>query len=144
METYRLTRSIRNDAEGTVGIIENESRSFGLYTLELPWNGNIKGDSCIPTGTYTAYRSWYHKHNMEVYELRDVPDRSEILIHIGNYLRDTHGCILLGMSYDEKIPAVWSSRKAFNKFMAFNRGVDEFSLRITNAPDTSTDSTTGE
>jgi hypothetical protein len=51
----------------------------------------------------------------DLIELSDVPGRSEILIHPGNYPRDTQGCVLLGLGVDEKLPAVWQSRKAVTK-----------------------------
>jgi hypothetical protein len=33
--------------------------------------------------------------------VREVPDRSEILIHAGNYVSDTLGCILVGRQYTD-------------------------------------------
>lgn len=72
------------------------------YTLEEPWRNNAPADykgeteSCIPEGRYYCV-----PHNSEKYKnvwrLEGVPNRSAILIHAGNTLKDTEGCILVGM-----------------------------------------------
>jgi hypothetical protein len=82
---------------------------FFCYTLELPWVDNQKRKSCIPEGEYIcqAYSSEKHPN---VVELQNVPDRSKILIHAGNYPKDTLGCILVGNAYDEEKGVVWSSK----------------------------------
>ena len=107
-------------------------------TLELPWvdeNGDKISDkekSCINSGVYTCKRSWYNAHNYEVFELQNVPNRKEVLIHRGNWLKDTKGCILLGLIRGEKDnePCVYQSTEAFNRFMKHLEGLNEFELRI--------------
>lgn len=47
--------------------------------------------------------------------IQNVPDRSEIEIHIGNYLTDTDGCVLLGNYFNGAV--LMESRMAFDKFM---------------------------
>lgn len=76
---------------------------FKCLTLELPWEGNQRRVSCIPKGEY-----WVKFHTspkfgtcMKVYDkdqVSEVKSRSQILIHKGNYHRDTLGCILPGAS----------------------------------------------
>src|SRR5262245_24888923 len=102
-----------------------------LFTLEDDWKDNAPGKSCIPTGTYTLRRTIYHKHNLETFEVCDVPDRSRILIHPANTEEDVEGCIGVGMrrgwvtvAKDEDTGAanvekraVVDSRQAFRLFM---------------------------
>ena len=65
-------------------------------TMELPWKNNESNVSCIPEGEYALQQ--YHSVKFgSVLQVMDVPDRKYILIHHGNYNRDTHGCILLGL-----------------------------------------------
>lgn len=71
---------------------------FECYTLEpvMP----------VPVGVYDItlnvvspkfkFRSPYTKHKGKVPRLLNVPLHSGILIHIGNFVKDTAGCILVG------------------------------------------------
>jgi len=94
---YRMTRG----NQGTLGMLYYED--FRCYTLELPWKNNQRNISCIPSGTYNVKIRLSSKYG-QVYWVSDVPDRSFILIHSGNWAGDTskgykthvNGCILLG------------------------------------------------
>ncbi len=69
------------------------------YTLEPPWRGNERNKSCIPKGDYSysfMSRSASGKYK-NCYHIKDVPGRSEILIHTGNTPDHTLGCVLVGM-----------------------------------------------
>lgn len=68
---------------------------YDCFTLELPWKENKKNISRIPAGHYKAVVHDSPKFGMCLW-IQDVPDRSEILIHKGNYHKDTLGCILVG------------------------------------------------
>lgn len=66
-----------------------------FFTLEPAWKDNARQTSCIPTGEYplvfrTSARYARHLHVL------DVPGRDLILIHAGNYRKNTLGCILPG------------------------------------------------
>lgn len=105
-------------------------RTVGLgslhFTAELPWKGNKPNISCIPLGIYPCAVVHSAKFG-PVYQVRDVPGRSHILIHAGNYAGDvargfrthSHGCILPGMHWgwlgDQR--AVLASRTAVSEWM---------------------------
>ncbi len=78
----------------TLGIGEYEDFSF--CTLELPWRFNQKNKSCIPSGTYECVKIKDHYRFGKCIYIPDVPDRSEIFVHVGNFTRDIQGCILVG------------------------------------------------
>jgi hypothetical protein len=65
------------------------------YTVELPFVNNISCISSIPSGTYTAMLR-YDKSDKWRIELKDVPERSGIQIHVGNWPREIQGCVLVG------------------------------------------------
>ena len=107
---------------------------FQCYTLEPPWKMNARKVSCIPVGTYTARflpttkfprlhetEPWYHDH---LWELIDVPGRSEVKYHHGTSVKDTEGCFLVGQT--RATNAVYSSRAALkglhNALQAFEGG----------------------
>ena len=85
-------------------------------TLEKPWRDNKNFISCVPKGVYRVVR-----HNTEDYpntwRLLSVPNREGILIHIGNYSRETKGCILIGLQYNSKTSISKSTKalEALNK-----------------------------
>ncbi len=106
MRTAILIRTKTSDA-GTFGRLVTDRGTF-FSTGELPWRNNAKCRSSIPPGTYrctwrvsTKYRTCY--------ELENVPGRTAILIHVGNFCGDTtkgfesdvEGCILLGTEVGE-------------------------------------------
>lgn len=57
------------------------------------------GTSCIPLGQYTTRIKWSNKLG-RVFEVQEVPNRTNILVHIGNTTKDTYGCILPGRYRD--------------------------------------------
>jgi hypothetical protein len=80
------------------------------YTLELPWLWNQRNVSCIPNGRYFG-RLRYDKADAWRIQLIGVRGRSGIQIHIGNYPRDTQGCVLVGTSIASN--AVLGSKAAY-------------------------------
>ncbi|PKH88325.1 DUF5675 family protein [Colwellia sp. Bg11-28] len=68
---------------------------FMMHTLELPWNNNRSFISSIPPDTYEALLR-YDKNDKWRLELKGVPNRSGIQIHIGNWPSQIEGCVLVG------------------------------------------------
>lgn len=90
-----LTRIMRPDA--TFGVLSTED--FPLcVTLELPWNDNKSDISCIPAGIY-QYEQFLSPTKGNVWQIMNVPGRMDILIHEGNFLSNTEGCILVGSQF---------------------------------------------
>lgn len=123
MKTVYLIRTRTSD-QGTEGILTDGI--FTCKTLELPWRDNSTSISCIPSDEYEVEIRNSPKFG-EVYWVRNVPNRSYILIHSGNFAGDrskgykTHvyGCILLGKhhGYLGEQRAVLNSRITVRSFM---------------------------
>lgn len=85
-----------------------------------------KGVTAIPTGRYRvtlgvkspkySLRKQYDFCGGYVPRLINVPCYDGILIHIGNYPKDTEGCILVGKN--TKVGAVLESAKTFRELYA--------------------------
>lgn len=142
MKKLKLLRDFM-DERVTLGVLSDPDPNRPsvlppIYTLERPWRMNQRTISCIPPGTYIAKLDMYYggdgvggaKNDYPAYELQDVPDRSEIKIHIGNYVRNVVGCIAIGLVRDAEVPAVWNSAKAFSTFMDYMHGYPAFELEI--------------
>jgi uncharacterized protein DUF5675 len=123
--TIHRRPSTRN---GTFGILSIFGKPT-CVTCEEPWNNNIPNGSCIPVGTYHCIA-----HNgvrfTNVWELQNVSGRDAILIHSGNTINDTHGCILVGNAFGtlNGLPAITESLSTLNML----RGIlpNEFDLII--------------
>jgi hypothetical protein len=132
MKTLLLKRVVSGD-KGTYGTLVEGDIPICL-TLEDPWRGNMENVSCIPAGTYRCERVTSPKFG-DVFKVLDVPGRSHVLLHKGNTIEDTIGCILIGGSYGN-IEGTWGIRQSastFTEFMKRLEGVDEFTLCITEA-----------
>jgi len=62
-------------------------------TFELPWRKNSVNVSCVPAGEYVIKMTNSNKFG-PCYKLQDVIGRTDILIHKGNTVDDTLGCIM--------------------------------------------------
>ena len=97
-----------NQTEGLLRLYdEDEKMIFHCKTLELPWLKNQKRISCIPALEYLGIKHISPNFGNSIW-IRVVPNRSEILIHFGNYVgsknpitgrSDSKGCILVGSKF---------------------------------------------
>lgn len=89
------------------------------FTLELPelWDGqpNVPDKCCIPSGTYPVVRLWSNHFGQMMPHVTNVPDRSEIEIHFGNFPHDVLGCLLVGNKRISDVE-IGDSRNAFAEF----------------------------
>lgn len=136
MKTVYLLR-LRSSDHGTEGRLITED-GFECSTLELPWRENMKGKSCIPSGEYEVKVRVSPKYG-KVYWVTQVPDRTYILIHSGNFAGNTDkgfkthvaGCILLGAKHGwlGEQRAILNSRVYVRKFEN-HMGFNEFMLKV--------------
>ena len=109
---------------------DKDNMLLDAYSLELPWEENKQGISCIPEGVYNA-----QKHISPTFGdciwIRDVPDRYEILLHPGNYVGspnpntgkpDLRGCIAPGSAFrditGDGIQEVVKSRDTMHRILS--------------------------
>ena len=106
--------------------------SFQCLTLELPWLDNQKNISCIPAGVYEYEKRISPSKLYEVIELKEVPNRSYIQIHAGNYTRQILGCCLTGNAIlyldRDNIPDVANSMLTLNRLL--NHAPDRGTIEI--------------
>jgi len=136
-----------DSGESTVGIINTPKSMF--TTLEDTWRPKkIKGVTRIKDGYYQLrfrkilspktkiYRKRYNWFKWHL-ELQNVPEFATVYLHIGNYAKNTDGCILIGKTIDRTKPDyIGSSLVAFKAFYEeisgyLNKGADVW-LRIKN------------
>lgn len=107
-------------------ILEDIDRELtDQMTLEEIKSKKIYGDTAIPKGTYTIDmntvspkfkdKSWAKPYGGKVPRLNNVKGFEGVLIHPGNYTKDTYGCLLPAKSINNGIGS--SSTEEFNKLM---------------------------
>lgn len=132
MKKLTLKRWVKGDNKrGVIGEIISQEGNQLCVTLELPDLNNKKDISCIPIGTYECFQRISTKNNQRidgiVYELKGVPNRENVQIHIGNFLSNTEGCILVGRSTD--LHVIMQSTEAMQDLIKYC-GKDNFLLEV--------------
>lgn len=87
-----------------------------LYTLELKWDNNRVGKSCIPEGRYRIKRDKTGKHQW--WQALNVEGRTAIEIHPANYPDQLLGCIALSITPTDDGKAA-ASTEACKKLLEF-------------------------
>lgn len=128
-----LTR-IENGDDYTIGLLSIDGRFFcntledtdrGLtsnMSLQDIQNKKVYSKTAIPTGTYTIDMStvsnrfkdkeWAKPYEGKLPRLVDVPGYEGVLIHVGNTVDDTSGCILVGKRSGNRLTNSTSTFKA--------------------------------
>nr|DAL48427.1 MAG TPA_asm: hypothetical protein [Microviridae sp.] len=85
----------------------------GYFCDTLEPSTTAKEYSAVKTGIYSLTIAWSPKFGRYMPRI-EVPKRSGILFHVGNYPHDTKGCVLLGMNTIKG--SVTASQVTFNSF----------------------------
>lgn len=128
---------------GTLTVYDEDSGDelFKCRTLELPDKDNQRNISCVPEGFYDVVPRTSPKYSSHLI-LKDVPNRSYILIHPANYVGsvnprtgspDLRGCIAVGEKYGDitgdGIPEILNSKNTMKKLLEV--APDGFVLEVT-------------
>lgn len=117
----------KNINDATIGRFElfdkNGTKVLGGFTLEPAGDDSLLRDRDlrIPAGEYETIWHLSPKFKLTLPLLYNeyVPKDRYILIHAGNYPKDTQGCILLGHSYDES--GVYNSKNTLLRFLSLSK-----------------------
>lgn len=81
------------------------TRHTFIRCLELEWKDNAPQVSCIPPGEYRLAWTLSNRFKRHTWQVMDVPGRSGIRIHLGNFagakLSDSLGCPLPVMEWKD-------------------------------------------
>jgi hypothetical protein len=125
MEKDLLTlRRVACNANGTTGVL------IGM----TGWPIGISLEPVtpiIPAGRYDVIPYFSPAHQHTCFLLKDVPGHVGVEIHIGNYLRDTSGCILIASKFSlfEDVEMIEGSTHEFNHLWG-KYGKTGFSLDV--------------
>lgn len=93
------------------------------YTLERP-------EVMIPCGTFPVVIRMSPTHKELRPYIDNVPGRTDIEMHIGNWPRDSKGCVLVGQLKGDS--SIGSSGLAFHALMQKLEGQTDISIQVYN------------
>jgi hypothetical protein len=118
---------------GLLSVYINNQQIFNCKTLELPWKDNIQSVSCIPLATYKVRKRISSKFDLH-FHILDVPNRSHILIHPANFVRQLLGCVAVGENWTDidgdGLRDVINSKATLKKLLSILP--EEFEITIVN------------
>lgn len=115
MTTELLLSREKQTADATIGRFFWGMEAL-YYTLEPPQRAvKIKGITAAPVGRYQILMQWSPRFQQEMPHLQDVPEAEGVLIHWGNFPKDTEECILIGLGQGND--SVTQSKAAFSHFV---------------------------
>ena len=113
---------------------EKDDILFSCNTLELAWLNNKRNISCVPNGTYKCELEYSNKFKVDLWELKDVPNRSECKFHSANFFKQLNGCIALGSDFADIDGDGWrdvtNSKDTMLEFHEVLKGLKEIELII--------------
>ncbi len=97
---YRLEQNSKGTISANLlNTGDDTFNQFG-YNVELPFESNSVNVSAIPSGIYTFTKRVSDERGNYL-EIHNVPKRTSILVHVGNFMKDTEGCILPCLKWGE-------------------------------------------
>ena len=82
---------------GTLTLLDNKLNPiFAAISLERGSQDNKPNVSSVPVGEYKCVYEYSPRFERNLWELKDVPNRSECKFHASNYWNQLNGCIALG------------------------------------------------
>jgi hypothetical protein len=124
-----------NQSTGILSVInENCQPIFATVCIERGDRNNERNVSNVPPGVYPLVYEYSPRFKRKLYELKDVPNRSECKVHASNYWHQLNGCIapgdrLLDMDADGYYD-VTNSRASLDKFHDALMGVEKTTIEI--------------
>lgn len=102
--------------------------------IERGNRNNQNNVSSVPVGIYPLVLEYSPKFKTDLYELKNVPGRSECKIHASNYWYQLNGCISPGAYLtnlnNDKYMDLAASKRTLNDFMRILDGIKETTIEI--------------
>lgn len=88
----------KNQATGNLSVLDKNGQPvFSCVCIERGDRNNQRNVSNVPAGIYPLVFEYSPRFKQNLYELKNVPNRSECKIHSANYWNQLNGCIAPGL-----------------------------------------------
>ena len=133
---YRFKTNFNQTTGVCVVLNECNEPIFSSISLERGWRDNQVNVSCIPVGEYELVYEYSSRFKKNLWEIKNVPFRTECKFHSSNYWHQLNGCIALGalpkdINNDGYIDVI-SSKKTLSQFEKVLSKFDTVTLKIIN------------
>lgn len=101
MKTLKLLRFQGDQNQSMGALIVQDDQCRPLYIrpcIERGYRDNEQNVSNVPANIYPVVLEYSPKFQQMLWEIKDVPNRSECKIHAANFWFQLNGCISPGMS----------------------------------------------
>lgn len=138
MENLIVLERFSYAPDGTFGRMTFPN-GFECFTVERPWAGNKVKVSCIPEGVYflglrnsPVVQRVTNGRYEDGWEVEDVPGRTFIMIHPGNWPKNFQGCIGVGDEYKliGSSMGVSNSQNTFDQVMEIMNARNDWELMV--------------
>lgn len=134
VRVYRFHQDDNQTTGGCLILGKDKIPLFSAISLERGWRNNEVDVSCIPIGEYELVYEYSDRFEEYLWEIKDVPCRTECKFHSANYWYQLNGCITLGVfprdiNNDGYID-VLSSRKTLTAFEKVLSQFDTVTLKV--------------
>lgn len=137
MKKVKLQRfwESHNQSTGVLYVIdENRQPIFMAICIERGDRNNERNVSNVPPGIYPLVLEASPRFKMDLWELKDVPNRAECKIHASNYWDQLNGCIAPGEKLKDLdkdgFYDVTNSRNTVAEFHKILEGLTETTIEI--------------
>lgn len=137
MARLLLIRKVDRKINYTLGILYIAKKHDTTFTqqcdtLEPQWRDlktqpKVMGKTAIPKGEYKIVMAPSYKFHRNMPYLLGVPQFEGVMIHPGNTVNDTKGCILVGTKNSSGLA---NSRATFEKIMEILNSEDDNTIEI--------------
>lgn len=137
MKTLKLLRFQGDQNQSMGALIVQDEQCRPLYVrpcIERGYRDNEQNVSNVPANIYPIVFEYSPKFQQNLWELKDVPNRSECKIHAANFWFQLNGCMSPGMSLgdinEDGYIDVKRSVDAINELHRVMDGVTETTIEI--------------
>lgn len=128
-----------NQTSGTCVVLDDKGfPTFAGLSLERGWQNNKNMVSCYPKGVYKLKYEYSNRFGKSLWEVKDVPNRSECKFHAANYWFELNGCTALGLRYQnlnkDNYRDVTNSGNTMAAFELALKGCTDVTLIVTAEP----------
>lgn len=96
--------------------INGELFGYGLEPVRLADTSSVK-PRAIPCGSYALVMAFSPRFKRTMPHVTQVPGFDGVLVHWGNYPKDTEACLLIGKDRGPQPDFIGNSRLAFAEFV---------------------------
>ena len=126
----------QNQTTGVFTVLNEKGQPiFACLCLERGDRNNQKNVSSVPAGRYPIVLEYSSRFKQDLYELKDVPNRTECKIHPSNYWDQLNGCIALGLKLknlnNDQYYDVTNSKATVVEFHKVMKNVTRTTIEIT-------------